>query len=73
MKKPAPNVALKTAIFASGREQQRIAKLARIAPEKLSHVIHGRRELDDKERERLARVLGKPEAELFPSPEALAS
>lgn len=72
MSKPQPNVALKTAIFASGREQRRIAKLARIAPEKLSHVVRGRRELDDDERARLCRVLGKPEAELFP-PEALAS
>lgn len=72
MKKSAPNVALKTAIFASGREQRRIAKMARIAPEKLSHVVHGRRELDDAERARLARVLGKSEAELFPV-EAVAS
>lgn len=73
MRKPLPNVALKTAIFATGHEQQQIAKRARISPQKLSHVIHGRRDLDDRERERLARVLGKTEAELFPSEEALAS
>lgn len=65
MKKPVPNVALKTAIFASGREQQRVAKLARISPQKLSHVIRGRRTLDEAERERIARVLQIPESELF--------
>lgn len=67
MAETTKNVALKTAIFASGREQQRIAQLARIAPEKLSHVIHGRRALSDDERKRLARVLGKTEDELFPA------
>lgn len=73
MDKPTKNVALKTAIFASGREQKRVAKLARIPAEKLSHVIHGRRELDARERKRLARVLDKPESELFGQPESIAS
>lgn len=73
MKKPAPNVALKSAIFATGKHQQRIARLARIQPQKLSHVIHGRRELDDAERDRLANVLGKSIGELFPIGEAVAS
>lgn len=65
MSKPTLNVALKLALFASGKQQQRIAKAARIAPQKLSHVIRGRRELDSEERKRLARVLGKSEDELF--------
>lgn len=65
MKKPVRNVALKHAIFASGREQRRIAKLAKIPAEKLSHVIYGRRELTPEERERLAKVLDKSEDELF--------
>lgn len=73
MKKPAHNVALKMAIFASGREQQRVAKLARVSPQKLSHVIRGRREFDDAEKARLARVLGKSEEELFPESDAVAS
>lgn len=73
MKKTPPNVALKSAIFATGKHQKRIASLARIPAEKLSHAIHGRRELDDDERARLARVLGKPESELFDRVEALAS
>ncbi len=72
MKKAPRNVALKNAIFATGKHQKRIARLANVPAEKLSHAIHGRRELDDDERKRLSRVLGKPEAELFPA-EALAS
>lgn len=66
MKKPAPNVALKMALFSSGVEQERIAKRARISPQKLSHAIYGRRVLDADERKRLATVLNKSEDELFP-------
>lgn len=75
MKKPAPNVALKTALFATGKDQQLIAKRARISPQKLSHVIHGRRDLEPEERERLAKVLGKTQDELFgqQASEAIAS
>lgn len=65
MSKTSLNVALKMALFATGKPQQDIAKKARINPQKLSHVIHGNRELDNDERERLSRVLGKSEAELF--------
>lgn len=65
MSKPSLNVALKTALFATGKRQQDIAKKARIEPQKLSHAIHGKRELDDDEKCRLARVLGKSEDELF--------
>lgn len=78
MAKEVLNVALKTAMFATGKKQQRIARLARISEQKLSHALHGRRTLDADERRRLARVLGKPESELFPEvfgeqPEAKAS
>lgn len=72
------NVALKTALFATGKEQQQIARLARISPQDLSHVISGRREFDARERARLLSVLRRhgvntPEAELFPvSQEAVA-
>lgn len=73
MQKPVRNIALKHAIFASGREQRRIAKLARVSAEKLSHAIYGRRVLDADERRRLAKVLQKSEDELFPAQEAMAS
>ncbi len=65
MTKRPLNVALKAALFATGKPQQVIAKAARVNPQKLSHVIHGSRELDADERKRLARVLGKSEDELF--------
>lgn len=65
MEKPVLNVALKTALFATGKHQQRVAKAARISPQKLSHVLRGRRVLDDDEKARLAKVLGKSEDELF--------
>lgn len=75
MSKPTLNVALKAALFASGKSQERIAKAARIAPQDLSHALRGRRELDKRERKRLARVLGASEAELFGATqsEAIAS
>lgn len=67
MKKTAQNVTIKVAIVEAGLTQQKAAQQARIEPQKLSHVIHGRRSLNEKERGRLAKALGKTEAELFPS------
>jgi len=66
------NVALKLACFETGKKQEQIAKLACIHPQTLSHAIHGRRTLKKSVRVKLAEVLGKPEAKLFPS-EAAAS
>jgi transcriptional regulator with XRE-family HTH domain len=63
--KRTPNVAMKSALFATGKRQDRIAKQARIHPAKLSHVLYGRRELDPDELARLAKVLGKHPSELF--------
>ena len=54
------------AIFASGRAQQDIAREARIEPQKLSHVIYGRRELMPSDQRRVAKVLGYSVEELFP-------
>lgn len=68
MTKPVLNVALKAAMFASGKHQQQIAKLARISPQTLSHVIHGRREFTGAERKRIAKALSKAESELFAEP-----
>jgi hypothetical protein len=71
-KKPSRNVALMSAIFASGEEQRRIAQRARVPAEKLSHAIYGRRELDADEQKRVARVLKRSVADLFPATEAVA-
>lgn len=65
MPKLIRNVALKTALFASGKRQEAIAKAARLTPQQISHALVGRRALDADERKRLARVLGKSEDELF--------
>lgn len=65
----ALNVVLKAALWGTGKPQERIARAARIAPQKLSHVLRGRRELDEGERKRLARVLGRTEHELFGTPQ----
>ena len=77
MAKHGLNTALKTAVFDTGQHQERIAKAARIQPQKLSHVIHGRRELDEKERARLLAVLARygvhrTESELFSLVEEVA-
>jgi len=59
------NIALKTAIVQSGKKQKRIAALARIKEARLSKIVHGELSASNVVRRRLARVLGKSEAELF--------
>jgi len=59
------NLALKMAIFESRKKQKRIAHLAGIDETQLSHIVRGRRAATPRERQRLAAVLGKPEADLF--------
>lgn len=71
-----PNVALKMALFATGKKQQDIARIARVAPQDLSHAIAGRRTLDSEERKRLIKALARYGVtssinQLFP--EAIAS
>lgn len=66
------NVALKTAIFKSGKKQKRIAKLARMSESELSKIVRGHRPASSDERERLVKLLGAPVEELFPT-EAVAS
>jgi hypothetical protein len=61
------NVALAKAIIDSGKKKKTLARLARIEPTKFSKILHGGRQPSDKERARLCALLGKPEAELFPS------
>jgi len=61
------NIPLKLAIFESRKKQKRIAKLAKISETELSHIVRGRRPGSPAQRERIAAVLGKSVAELFPS------
>lgn len=63
---PHLNLALKTAILASGKLQKQIAREAAIDETTLSHIVRGRLAATTAERRRLARVLAKSEAELFP-------
>ncbi len=53
------NVALKTALFASGKRQFEIARKARIEPQRLSRVIYGDSVLTDEEIVTLARLKAK--------------
>jgi transcriptional regulator with XRE-family HTH domain len=64
MLKPSPNLALKTAIAATGEYQKQIAKKARIDPQRLSDAVRGRRSLREREIASLERVLGKTATEM---------
>ncbi|HEY1875092.1 MAG TPA: hypothetical protein VGG67_11875 [Steroidobacteraceae bacterium] len=57
---------LKFAIIADGRKQQVIATEALLRPQMLCDVLYGRREVSHSEQLRLARVLKRSLAELFP-------
>lgn len=59
------NIALKTAIIESRKKQKRIASLARISESRISQIVHGK-PASENERKKLARVLGKDAADLFP-------
>ena len=64
--KPSTNVALKVAIVQSGRKQVEIARSARISETRFSHIVRGRLEPTDKERDRIAKALHRSESDLFP-------
>lgn len=61
-----PNVALKVAIVESGKSQRVISRLTRIPETRLSHIVRGRIEPTDKERERISKALQRGVDELFP-------
>jgi hypothetical protein len=62
----AINLPLKVAILATGKKQRRVAKLARIAESRLSCIVHrASHPPTPVERRKLARVLGRNEAQLF--------
>lgn len=70
MKARHVNLALKTAILASGRTQGEIAMRARILETRLSQIVRQRVTATDEERKKLARVLKRDETELFDASEA---
>lgn len=61
------NTALAKAIIDSGKKKKTIARLARMSPGMFSKILHCTRPASETQRDRLARVLGKPVEELFPS------
>lgn len=73
MKALTPNLALKVAIVQSGKNQRLIARKTRIPETRLSHIVRGRLEATPDERATLAKTLQRPEADLFPMSEAIAS
>jgi transcriptional regulator with XRE-family HTH domain len=60
------NWPLKQAIVASRHKQYVVARRAQLDDTVLSAFVNGRRRPQAIHRARLARVLGKPEADLFP-------
>lgn len=64
--RPFPlNGALNSAIFATGRQNNEIARDAGLNTTRLSQILRGWRAPTKTDRENLSRVLGKPDAELF--------
>jgi hypothetical protein len=60
---------LARAIFDSGQSQRAIAKKAAIEESKFSKFVNGWREASDDEKKRIARVLRRTVADLFPANE----
>jgi transcriptional regulator with XRE-family HTH domain len=67
MKNTPVNLALKMAIFASGRTQGQIAMRARILETRLSQIVRKRVTPTPEERAKLARALHRAASELFDS------
>jgi transcriptional regulator with XRE-family HTH domain len=67
-----PNITVKTAIWGSGKTQTDIAERIGVSESRLSRFLHGRAELTDDEKKRLARALRIPADALFPPDEAVA-
>ena len=60
------NTALAHAIVDSQKKKKTIARLARVRLDVLSGILHCKRKPSEKQRVRIARVLGRPVHELFP-------
>jgi hypothetical protein len=69
------NKALRIAIIERGLPQWKVAKRARVGEARMSGFVHERFEPTDEEKDRIARVLKKSPADIFPSAasEAVAS
>jgi transcriptional regulator with XRE-family HTH domain len=61
------NVALKTAIVAARLTQRAVARRARIGETRFTRIVSGEYEPTEKERARLAKILGRSESDLFPA------
>ncbi len=61
------NKALRHAIVDSNKRQGAIGRSARIEQTRLSRIVSGQIVPTDRERKALARVLGRPQEDLFPS------
>jgi transcriptional regulator with XRE-family HTH domain len=61
------NVQLKAAIFDSGLTQSQLAKRARVPEMYVSLAVNGKYNLNAAQRKKIARALGRQEAELFPA------
>lgn len=70
---PILNLALKTAIWGSGKTQTVIAERIGVSESRLSRFLHGHTDLAEDEKRKLARVLRLPFESLFPEAEAKAS
>ncbi len=66
-RKVTPNIALKLAIWNSGKTQTVIAQKTGIHESKLSQIVRGHRPPSDDEQRAIARVLRVPVNELFPT------
>lgn len=66
------NTALAKAIIDTGKKKKTVARLAGLTPGMFSKILHGKRPASDRQRARLASVVGKPESELFPEAESQA-
>lgn len=64
---------LKVAVFEDGRPQWRIGREAGLSRTVISHLVNGVRAATPEERSALARVLARPEQELFPALESRAA
>jgi len=67
------NLTLKTAIVQSGLSQRAVARRAGIGEVQLSAFIHGKRQLSDDEKRKIARALRRPQSDLFPAEPAEAA
>ncbi len=72
-KKPTNNLALKIAIIETGKTARRIAHLSSIGEVRLSAFVRGRLVPSEREMKRLAKVLKRDPADLWPAADVPAA